>query len=225
MRVTIMDEPLRLVPPPVRLRSGYFSNAGLEDVDPDVITITDYLAGELEDDARARVEDRLSSDAAFADKVRPVMVAWRSGLGKAPSSLRWSARRTSLAIAAAVVIVALPLTARWLTPSSAPGLASSGMWRPELAVAGDSARSVVAPGRVAVTLAPRSRVITDRFRLPRGAVRMALDGSATVVVPVGEHVKVRTGAGEMELRPGRYVITESTDGRDVRIVRQEAGKP
>ena len=49
----------------------------LRDIDPDVVLITEYLAGRLSEFERFAVDKRLEEDEAFFEKVWPLMRAWR----------------------------------------------------------------------------------------------------------------------------------------------------
>jgi hypothetical protein len=48
-----------------------------EPIDPDIALTVDYLAGELPPDGEAAFRKRLVDDAAFFDKVEPVVVIWQ----------------------------------------------------------------------------------------------------------------------------------------------------
>ena len=61
------------LPPYARLRSGIVSNEGLDEIDPNVVLISDYLAGELLDDDQAALEHRLETDAAFFNEMMPII--------------------------------------------------------------------------------------------------------------------------------------------------------
>jgi hypothetical protein len=49
--------------------------------DPDILLITNYLAGELTNDAADAVEHRLGDDGVFFEKVWPLIRVWTSPLG------------------------------------------------------------------------------------------------------------------------------------------------
>ena len=54
----------------------------LDSADPDLMLITEYLAGELTANRSRAVEKRLVSDAAFLVKAAPLLAFWRAPLGK-----------------------------------------------------------------------------------------------------------------------------------------------
>lgn len=61
-----------LVPDAPR-RSGMVSNEGLDQADPNMLLIGDYLAGGLSADDRAALEHRLETDPAFFNDVMPII--------------------------------------------------------------------------------------------------------------------------------------------------------
>jgi hypothetical protein len=61
------------LPSDAPLRSGMLSNEGLDQTDPNMLLIGDYLAGALGDEERQVVEQRLQSDPAFFNDVMPII--------------------------------------------------------------------------------------------------------------------------------------------------------
>jgi ferric-dicitrate binding protein FerR (iron transport regulator) len=98
----------------------------LERIDPDIVLVTDYLAGELSAVSARALEERLVEDEPFFDKVWPLLRAWNLPRGapgqefrttvaaaretpaRPPRQRAWTPFRT-VAAAAAVVVVATGL--------------------------------------------------------------------------------------------------------------------
>jgi hypothetical protein len=77
----------------------------LELIDRDIADITDYLAGEMSDDDRARLEQRLVADAAFFEKVFPVIDGWMLPIDTAEAVDVVVARGVAIEAAAATAAV------------------------------------------------------------------------------------------------------------------------
>jgi hypothetical protein len=61
-------------PPSVRLRSGVYTNEGLDAIDPDLILVADYIAGELPDDDERILEARLEHDDDLRKLAQPMLL-------------------------------------------------------------------------------------------------------------------------------------------------------
>lgn len=219
-----MNGPEPVTPPPsspVFLRSGVFFND--PNVDPDLATLTDYLAGELDVDAAIALEERLDNDRAFAEMASPLIALWRTAQVEARRRRARGLRRWSYA-ALAIVIAASALAVK-LTPNTSQDAAVVSMWRPITYAAGDSVRAVIVSGGVLVTLAPHASVTVDRLRFGDMAVDIALAGNAWIDVPPRTSATVRTAVGRVEIGPGRFVVTDSVAAgspRDIHISREES---
>jgi hypothetical protein len=226
-------EPMRLVTEPVRLRSGYFTNEGLADIDADIIVMTDYLVGELLDDDRAAFEQRLEKDAEFFEKVFPLMMWWAEARehgvrAPAPSRFTRARKRAYQGIrrlvpshatmklmfhAAGIIAIVVPMSMALLARSTEEVLGVvGGMHRPRVTKSGDGSRSLQVPGGVVVTLSPHTRVTSDDWHVPFTVVRLAVEGNAKLIVGRGSHARVQVGSKTWEIGAGQFAVTDSTGG-------------
>ncbi|GAA4418145.1 hypothetical protein GCM10023187_51270 [Nibrella viscosa] len=111
-----------------------------------------YLAGQLDDEARQRVEERIRTDAAFRQEVdlqralleqlrwrgqqelRARMQQWDAEIGDAEDGVRPLWQRPALylaaSIGAALIVAGLWLTTRSTTPSPSAETSAAGFWLP-----------------------------------------------------------------------------------------------
>ncbi len=197
------------------------SNEPMSDVDPDVVLITDYLAGRLSEFERFGVEKRLEEDEAFFDKVWPLVRAWRipvkfGALAPQRRSPRHVVRLWPLAAAAVLAITVLEMAPRlgigFSEPRiSLPSIVANGPFsdadQPIILKSGrGSPRLVVLPDSTRITLQPRSWVAFTHDTTHRSAVAM-IGGEATVdVARSNGSVTVWTNVGSTSLSAGRYAI-------------------
>ena len=193
----------------------------LSDVDPDIVLITDYLAGRLSEFERFGVEKRLEEDEVFFEKVWPLVHAWRmpKKLGElAPQkpARRYVIRLWPLAAAAVLAITVLEAAPRLGIgfsdpPVSLPSFIANGPFNdtnpPIILRSGQTSRRlVVLPDSTRITLQPRSWVAYTHDIGRRAAVAM-IGGEATVdVARASGDVTVWTNVGSTSLSRGRYAI-------------------
>jgi len=195
----------------------------LSDVDPDIVLITDYLAGRLSEFERFGVEKRLEEDEVFFEKVWPLVHAWRmpKKLGDLAPARRNVARRhvirlwplAAAAILAITVLEAAPrLGIGFTEPAvSLPSFVANGPFNdtnpPIILRSGQASRRlVVLPDSTRITLQPRSWVAYTHDIGRRAAVAM-IGGEATVdVARTNGDVTVWTNVGSTSLSRGRYAI-------------------
>jgi ferric-dicitrate binding protein FerR (iron transport regulator) len=193
----------------------------LSDVDPDIVLITDYLAGRLSDFERFGVEKRLEEDEVFFEKVWPLVQAWRmpkklGDLAPRTRSARHVVRLWPLAAAAVLAITVLEAAPRLgigfsESPVSLPTFVANGPFNdtnpPIILRSGQvSRRLVVLPDSTRITLQPRSWVAYTHDIGRRAAVAM-IGGEATVdVARASGDVTVWTNVGSTSLSRGRYAI-------------------
>src|SRR4051812_11614712 len=112
--------------------------------DADILLITAYLAGEMTADEILAVDDRLLSDAAFRDKVQPLIDIWQhpgsfarartASVARGPAAqARTAIGRRSMRRAAAVIVMigasalAVAQGIRYVTQHAAPTAGSGGV--------------------------------------------------------------------------------------------------
>ena len=198
----------------------------LSDIDPDIVLITDYLAGRLSDFERFGVEKRLEEDEVFFDKVWPLVHAWRmpKKLGELAEpevpprpfiprwrhGIRWQVV-AAVFVAGLVLRFAPELGIGFERPTALPSIVANGPFNdtnpPIILRSGQvSRRLVVLPDSTRITLQPRSWVAYTNDIGRRAAVAM-IGGEATVdVARASGDVTVWTNVGSTSLSRGRYAI-------------------
>lgn len=178
--------------------------------DPDIVLITDYLAGELSHTDEARVEHRLQDDAVFFDKVFPLVQAWRM-----PHSLRrakststrrvttWTGALVAAAVAAFVVIGAPRLGVRFGASRGLPVVVSGA----SVATGPVETREVMLEDSTRVVLRPHSTLAYSRALTTGSAAVARVRGEAVFdVARTRAPLTVETSAGLTSLGTGRYAI-------------------
>jgi anti-sigma factor RsiW len=217
-------------PPSVRLRSGVYTNEGLDAIDPDLILVADYIAGELPDGDERVLEARLERDDDLRKLAQPMLlrgIAARSQRSPAPdmrSAQRWRVGAKLLRfwrwVGLGVVALATPIMLWLLTPDAArqqmlnleaveQRASTEGFWRPQIA---DSVGTAEVARGVRVTPAPEARLTVERLQLPARSPRIALDGTARIDVQDGARVEVVTVHGTIQLGVGNYSIRSEPKG-------------
>jgi hypothetical protein len=217
-------------PPTLRLRSGVYTNEGLGAVDPDLILVTDYIAGELLDEDERAFEDRLARDEGFRNLAQPMLLLGIAARSQhAAASDARPANRVGIGakllrywrgLGLGAIALTIPVMLWLLTPDAerqqqlalegAEQRASTGgFWRPWLA---DSIGRVQVARGVSVTAAPGARLTIERLLLPGHTPRIALDGAACVDVNEGARIEVVTAHGTIQLGAGSYSIRSEPNG-------------
>ena len=142
--------------------------------DPDIVLITDYLAGELSHTAEADVEHRLEDDEAFFDKVFPLVQAWRMphsvrrATPKAHQRTTWIGTLVAAAILAFVVIEAPRRGIHFGAQQALPVVVSGA----SIATGPVETREVMLEDSTRVVLRPRTTLAYSRA-LSAGAAAVA----------------------------------------------------
>ena len=186
--------------------------------DPDIVLVSDYLAGALDTAEEARVERRLEDDEAFFDKVFPLIRAWRM-----PHSYRRTRRPrraiswiTAVAAAAALVFVLVEaprLGIRFADRKALPVLASGST----VATGPVETREVMLEDSTRVVLRPRTTLAYSRA-LSAGAAIARIRGEAVFDVSRARTpLTVETTAGFTSLASGRYAIRCAEGAREMLV--------
>jgi hypothetical protein len=216
----------------------------LKRADPDIALISDYIAEELSPEEMERVERRLVSDAAFFDKVWPLVQACDQLHDDPPpeatAAIKRDVRRTSRepswwlraasAIAAVVLFSMLPQAATvWTSREHSLQLeltegraSTAGLWlRKQVDSRGDS--TVVDVHDARVVLGRDSRITMGRLHTDGLTAWVALDGNARIDITSGT-VALHTATAEIRAGKGslRVIARPATDTTEVRAITGDA---
>ena len=194
--------------------------------DPDLALITDYLAGALDASSAKAVERRLEEDAAFFDKVWPLVRAWRleqsfraAGSKRRVSTLR---RWAPILAAAAVLVIVVQELPRFgvrfgKAPRGLPVLAPDA----SIATGPGETREVLLADSTRVVLRPHSTFSYSRAVGAGAAVVARIRGEAVFdVARASAPVTVETRAGTTRLAVGRYAIRCAEGAREMLVTVQ-----
>ncbi|HEY4130116.1 MAG TPA: FecR family protein [Gemmatimonadaceae bacterium] len=180
--------------------------------DPDIVLITDYLAGELSPPDEAQVERRLEDDQAFFDKVFPLVQAWqlphsfRQAKSRRRTTTRittWTGALIAAAVLAFVLIEAPRRGIRFGAKPSLTVLASGGT----IATGPVETREVMLEDSTRVVLRPRTTLAYSRALSAGSAAIARVRGEAVFdVARTRSPLTVETSAGLTSLSTGRYAI-------------------
>lgn len=176
--------------------------------DPDVVLITDYLAGELSSTDEATVEHRLEDDEVFFDKVFPLVQAWRmpQNFRRAKSKRRASTWLGALVAAAVIVFALIELPRRGIrfSPQRPLTVLTSGS---TIATGPIETREVMLEDSTRVVLRPRTTLAYSRALSAGSAAIARIRGEAVFdVARTRSPLTVETSAGLTSLSTGRYAI-------------------
>lgn len=195
--------------------------------DPDLVLVTDYLAGALDANAARAVERRLEEDAAFFEKVFPLVRAWRLDqsfrddrvTATASRRSRHTGRWISLLAAAAVLILVVQTLPRMgvrfgTPPRGLPVLAPDA----SIATGPGETREVLLADSTRVVLRPHSTFSYSRALGASAAVVARVRGEAVFdVARANAPVTVETRAGMTRLAVGRYAIRCAEGAREMLV--------